>query len=216
PNQENPRKREASPPHGQPLRLRRRPRFETTPGNQPSIHPDPPELTDFTPSPPQTSSTQVNPKAERINRLFEISSDAIHHNHREEGFTRTITVNHGRASNVLRRRRHQSKPKPNRKNKTNPKTELGKQQTARQGKERFHPPLHLTGTGTGVDEARRASASRRQNQKAEQRASPRLPQNHRALTPETETPHAAFFQSSGKAEERGDDSKAKSTAEPVA
>ncbi|KAG5384217.1 hypothetical protein IGI04_035698, partial [Brassica rapa subsp. trilocularis] len=156
PNNKNPRIHETPPPCGQTLRLRRRPRFETTPGNQPSIHPDPPEFTDSTPSPPQTSSTQVKPKAERINRLFEISSIAIHYNHREEGFT-----------------------------------------------------LHLSGTGTGVDGARGTSASRRQNQIAEQGTSLRLPQHDRAFTPETDSPHAALFQSSGKAEERGDESKAK-------
>ncbi|KAG5404557.1 hypothetical protein IGI04_010676, partial [Brassica rapa subsp. trilocularis] len=135
-----------------------------------------PELTDSTPSPPQTSSTQVNPKAESINRLLEISSVAIHHNHREEGFTRTITVNYGRASSVLRRRRHQSKPNPKR---------------------------------TGVDRARGASASRRQNQIAEQKTSLRLPQHDRAFTPATGPPQAALFQNSGKAEERGDESKVK-------
>ncbi|KAG2271045.1 hypothetical protein Bca52824_065600 [Brassica carinata] len=98
---------EAPPPRGQTLRLRHSPRFETPLGNQPSIHPDPPELTNSTLSPPQTSSTQVNPISESINRLFEISSVTIHLNHREESFTRTISVNHGRASIVLRRDLHQ-------------------------------------------------------------------------------------------------------------
>ncbi|KAG5387322.1 hypothetical protein IGI04_038792, partial [Brassica rapa subsp. trilocularis] len=63
--------------------------------------------------------------------------------------------------------------------------------------------------GTGVDRARGASASRRQNQKAEQRTSPRLPQHNRAFTPETDPPPAALFQNSGKVEERVDESKVK-------
>ncbi|KAH0922472.1 hypothetical protein HID58_022490 [Brassica napus] len=98
------------------------PSLRNNSGNQPSIHPDPPELTDSTPSPPQTFSTQVNPILESINRLFEISSFTIHRKHREEDFTRTITVNHGRASIVLRRRLHQSKPNQKRKTKTKEQT----------------------------------------------------------------------------------------------
>ncbi|WZZ46052.1 hypothetical protein YC2023_042311 [Brassica napus] len=82
---------EAPPPRGQTLWLRRRPRFKTPPDNQLSIHPDPSELTNSTPSPPQTSSTQVNPISESINRLFEISSVTIHHKHREK-----IHANHHR------------------------------------------------------------------------------------------------------------------------
>ncbi|CAG7897634.1 unnamed protein product [Brassica rapa] len=69
--------------------------------------------------------------------------------------------------------------------------------------------LHLSGTGTGVDRAGGASASRRQNQIAVQRASPRLPHHDRAFTPETDPPWTALFQNSSKAEERGNDSKAK-------
>uniref|UniRef100_M4E015 Uncharacterized protein n=1 Tax=Brassica campestris TaxID=3711 RepID=M4E015_BRACM len=64
-------------------------------------------------------------------------------------------------------------------------------------------------TGTGVDGAEGASASRRQNQIAAQRASPRLLHHDRTFTPEPDPPWTAFFQSSGKAEERGNDSKAK-------
>ncbi|KAG5389507.1 hypothetical protein IGI04_031048 [Brassica rapa subsp. trilocularis] len=91
--------------------------------------------------------------------------------------------------------------------------ELGNQPTARQGIERLHLPakrsLHLSGTGTGVDGAGGASTSRRQHQIAAQRASPRLPHHDRAFTPEPDLLWTTFFQNSGKAEERWDDSKAK-------
>ncbi|KAH0935016.1 LOW QUALITY PROTEIN: hypothetical protein HID58_012133, partial [Brassica napus] len=178
PNNENPRIHETPPPRGQTLRLRRRPRFEPTPDNQPSIHPDPPELTDSTLSPPQTSSTQVKPKAESINRLFEISSVAIHHNHREEDFTRTITVNHGRASNVLRRHRHQSKPNQ-------------KHGEARHGTP--SPPGSLR-----LPEAKPNSRTRNFTTPSSTR--PRLYAINRSATGGL---------NSGKAEERGDESKAK-------
>ncbi|KAG5398870.1 hypothetical protein IGI04_020684 [Brassica rapa subsp. trilocularis] len=112
------------------------PSLRNNTGNQLSVHPDPPELTDSTPSPPQMSLTQTDDG--RTKRSF-----------------------------------------------------------------------YLSGTGTGVDGAGGASASRRQNQIVAQRASPRFPHYVRAFTPETDSPWTALFQSSGKAEEREDDSKAK-------
>ncbi|KAH0933345.1 hypothetical protein HID58_010462 [Brassica napus] len=68
--------------------------------------------------------------------------------------------------------------------------------------------LHLAGTGTGVDEAEEASASRRQTKETERKTSPRLPHHNRALTPETGPPWMALFQRSGKAVGRGDKTEA--------
>ncbi|WZZ70436.1 hypothetical protein YC2023_081806 [Brassica napus] len=47
-------------------------------------------------------STQVFLLSESINRQFEISSATIHHQHREEGFARNITIYHRTASIALR------------------------------------------------------------------------------------------------------------------
>ena len=70
----------APPPRGQTLRLRRHPRFETSPGDQPSIHPT--ELTDSTPAPPQPTSTQVNCIPNR--------QDQTHIKHDLRRFMRTV------------------------------------------------------------------------------------------------------------------------------
>ncbi|KAH0869999.1 hypothetical protein HID58_077021, partial [Brassica napus] len=58
-----------------------------------------------TPSSPQTPSTHVFPLSESINRLFEISSASIHHQHREESFARNITLYQRRASIGTKSRR---------------------------------------------------------------------------------------------------------------
>ncbi|KAH0886625.1 hypothetical protein HID58_062721, partial [Brassica napus] len=60
-------------------------------------------------------------------------------------------------------------------------------------------PLYLAGTGTGVDGAEGASASRRQTQVTERENSPRHPHYDSALAPETDPPWTALFQSSSKA-----------------
>ncbi|KAG5416507.1 hypothetical protein IGI04_004074 [Brassica rapa subsp. trilocularis] len=70
-------------------------------------------------------------------------------------------------------------------------------------------PHHHHRERTDVDGAEVVSASWRQNQLAERGASPRLPQHNRAFTPETDPPWAALFQSSGKGEERGNESETK-------
>ncbi|KAF3590320.1 hypothetical protein DY000_02027568 [Brassica cretica] len=69
-------------------------------------------------------------------------------------------------------------------------------------------PLNLAGTGTGVDGAEGASASRRQTQVTERETSPRHPHNDRALAPETEPPWTALFQSSSKEARIGDETEA--------
>ncbi|KAF2541952.1 hypothetical protein F2Q68_00032687 [Brassica cretica] len=65
--------------------------------------------------------------------------------------------------------------------------------------------LYLAGTGTGVDGAEGASASRRQTQVTERETSPRHPHHDRALAPETDPPWTALFQSSSKAARVGDE-----------
>ncbi|KAG5392185.1 hypothetical protein IGI04_022148 [Brassica rapa subsp. trilocularis] len=76
--------------------------------------------------------------------------------------------------------------------------------------------LYLAGTGTGVDGAEGASASRRQNQITERETSPRLPHPDRALAPETDPPRTAISRAQARRLEEETKPRLKTTALLVA
>ncbi|KAG5378755.1 hypothetical protein IGI04_026597, partial [Brassica rapa subsp. trilocularis] len=76
--------------------------------------------------------------------------------------------------------------------------------------------LYLAGTGTGVDGAEGASASRRQNQITERETLPRLPHSDRALAPETDPPWTAISRAQARRLEEETKPKLKTTASLVA
>ncbi|KAH0930212.1 hypothetical protein HID58_015939 [Brassica napus] len=200
--------KEAPSPCGQTLRLRRRPPSEHHQVNQPSIHRRESETTQSThhhrkrlPLRASIASSRSHPAP--FKPITEIEASC---NPTQLTVVELRTPSYGIST-------HPNKPEP--KMRTNPKTKPRDQRRRGKATKRFHPrdldrrrSLYLAGTGSGVDGAKGASASRRQNQITERETSPRFPHPDRALAPETEPPWTALFQSSSKAARRGDETKA--------
>ena len=117
--------------------------------------------------------------SESINRKDEISPATINHQHREEDFAQTITINHRRVSIILRRELlHQNQPETAKTKIKNPKTEIGDQEPVTQGKKHLHPPE----TKAGESRAEEASTSRKQGRRRWSFRSLYLPESKPNLT----------------------------------